>query len=174
MSNEAAALAMPTLTTITTSPSSVALVETMQDIVSTVERILSTGLDHLALVTIRLVYATDAIDKQFTPHQSQGATTSTLSFLQDLRPLVRKTDQVLLLGHTLSFLLSGATLQGGHIVQSRLWEALLWRVHQLSERALARPCVMMIGHSSYPFPHTSIQELIAAADEACFRFEIPP
>jgi MshEN domain len=171
MGNEAAALAIPALTT---SPSSVALVETMQDIVSTVERILSTGHDHLALVTIRLLYAQDATDEQVTPQHSLGATTTTHSFLQDLRPLVRKTDQVLLLGHTLSFLLPGATLQGGHIVQSRLWEALLWRVHQLSERALLRPCAMTIGHSAYPLPQTSLQELLAAADEARFRFEAPP
>jgi hypothetical protein len=152
MSNEAAALAMPALTT---SPSSVALVETTQDIVSTVERMLLTGQDQLALVTIRLRYATDAHNEQLPPQHSLDATTSTLSFLQDLRPLVRKTDQVLRLGHTLCFLLPGATLQGGHLVQSRLWEALLWRLHQFSERALVRPCAMTIGHSAYPLPHPS-------------------
>jgi Type II secretion system (T2SS), protein E, N-terminal domain len=171
MGNEAATLAIPVLTT---SPPTVALVETIQDIVSTAERILSTGHDHLALVTIRLGYATDAQDEQFTPQQSLGTAASTLSLLQDLRPLVRKTDQVLRLGHTLSFLLPGATLQGGHIVQSRLWEALLWRVHHLSERALVRPQAMTIGHSSYPLPHTSLQELMAAADEAHCRFEAHP
>ncbi len=171
MSNEAAALAIPALTT---SPSSVALVETTQDIASTVERMLLTGQDQLALVTIRLRYATDAHDEQLPPQHSLDATTSTLSFLQDLRPLVRKTDQVLRSGHTLCFLLPGATLQGGHLVQSRLWEALLWRLHQFSERALVRPCAMTIGHSAYPLPHPSLQELLAAAGQACCRFEAPP
>jgi hypothetical protein len=168
MSNEAAALPIPALTT---SSSTVTNVDSVEDIVSTVECILATGHDHLALVTIRLGYAKD---EQVSPHRSLEATTSTLSFYQDLRPLVRKTDHVLLSGHTLYFLLPGATLQGGHIVQSRLWEALHWRIHQLSERALVSPQTMTIGHSSYPIPHPSLSAFLAAADQAQFRFEAHP
>jgi hypothetical protein len=166
MSNEAAGLPISALTT---SPSSVTSVDSLEDIVSTAERILATDHDHLALVTIQLGFAPD---QQVTSHRSLVATASMDSFYQDLRPLVRKTDQVLLLGHSLYFLLPGATLQGGHIVQSRLWEALLWRVHQLSERALPRPQIMSIGHSSYPLPHTSLPAFLAAADQVQFRFEV--
>jgi len=166
MSNEAAALPIPALTT---SPFTVTSVDSLEDIVSSVAHILSTGQDHLALVTIRLGFTPD---QQVIPHQSLVASASTHSFYQDLRSLVRKTDQVLLLGHSLYFLLPGATLQGGHIVQNRLWEALLWRVHQLSERALVRPQTMSIGHSSYPLPHTSLPALLAAADQAQFCFEV--
>jgi len=168
MSNEAAALPIPA---VTTSPFTVTSVDSLEDIISSVAHILSTGQDQLALVTIRLGFTPD---QQVISNQSLVASASTHSFYQDLRPLVRKTDQVLLLGHSLYFLLPGATLQGGHIVQSRLWEALLWRVHQLSERALVRPQTMSIGHSSYPLPHTSLAALLAAADQVQFCFEVHP
>jgi hypothetical protein len=165
MGNEAAALPINGLTT------SQYTVETVHDIVLTVERIISTGIEQIALVTIQLFYEKE--NKQNT-HRLPFADKSTQYLLNDLRTLVRKTDSVLLLGHNLYFLLPGATIQGGQIVQNRLWEALLWRVHNLSERDILRPQGMAIGHSSYPVQDKTILDFIAATDEASFRFDAQP
>jgi Type II secretion system (T2SS), protein E, N-terminal domain len=168
MSNEAAALP---LNGLTTSRYTVKEVETVHDIMSTVERIIATGIEQIALVTIRLFYEKE--DKLNT-HRLMFVDKSTHYILNDLRTLVRKTDSVFLLGHNLYFLLPGATIQGGQIVQSRLWEALLWSVHNLSESDIVRPLGMAIGHSSYPIQDKTIRDFIAAADEASFRFDVQP
>jgi MshEN domain len=168
MSNEAAALP---LNGLTTSQYTVKEVETVHDIMSTVEQIIATGIEQIALVTIRLFYEKE--DKLNT-HRLMFVDKSTHYILNDLRTLVRKTDSVLLLGYNLYFLLPGATIQGGQIVQSRLWEALLWRVHNLSESDILRPLCMAIGHSSYPIQDKTIRDFIAAADEASFRFDVQP
>jgi hypothetical protein len=70
--------------------------------------------------------------------------------------------------------LHGANLQGGQIVQERLWEALLWRVHNLSERGMVRPQSMTIGHSAYPMQNKILRECITASDEIFFRFDAQP
>ena len=165
MSKEAAA---PLKHGLATSPCTV---ETIHDIVSTVQQIISTGIEQIALVTIQLVYEKE---EKLNTHRSVLADKSTQYLLSDLRTLVRKTDSVLQLGHNLYFLLRGANKQGGQIVQDRLWEALLWRVHNLSERDIMRPQSMAIGHSTYPMQDKSIRDLITAADEATFRFDTQP
>ena len=165
MSNEAAA---PLIKGLTTSPYAI---DTVHDIVSTVERIISTGIEQIALVTIWLFYEKE--DKLNT-HRLVLADKSTQYLLNDLRTLVRKTDSVLLLGYNLYFLLPGANKQGGQIVQNRLWEALLWRVHNLSERDIMGPQSIAIGHSSYPMRDKTIRDFITASDEATFRFDTQP
>ena len=168
MGNQAAAL---TINGLATSPHTFDIVETVHDIIPTVERIISTGIEQIALVTIRLFYKKE--DK-LNIHRFMFADKSTQYLLNDLRTLVRKTDSVLLLDHNLYFLLPGATIQGGQIVQNRLWEALLWRVHNISERDILRPQSMAIGHSSYPMEDKTIHDFIAAADEASFHFDVQP
>jgi len=165
MSNEAAA---PVKNELTTSPYTI---DSVHDIVSTAERIIATGIEQIALVTIRLLYEKE--DKLNT-YRSMSADKSTQYLLSDLRTLVRKTDSVLLLGHSIYFLLSGANKQGGQIVQNRLWEALLWRVHNLSERDIMRPQSIAIGHSSYPMRDNTMYDFITASYEATFRFDTQP
>ena len=165
MSNEAAA---PVINGLTTSPYTI---DTVHDIVSTAERIIATGIEQIALVTIRLLYEKE--DKLNT-HRSMSADKSTQYLLNDLRTLVRKTDSVKLLGHNIYFLLPGANKHGGQIVQNRLWEALLWRVHNLSERDIMRPQSIAIGHSSYPMRDKTIRDFITASYEATFRFDTQP
>jgi MshEN domain len=165
MSNEAAA---PLINGLTTSPYTI---DTVRDIVSTAERIIATGIEQIALVTIRLFYEKE--DKLNT-HRSMLAGKSTQYLLNGLCTLVRKTDSVLLLGHNIYFLLPGANKQGGQIVQNRLWEALLWRVHNLSERDIMRPQSIAIGHSYYPMLDNSICDFITASYEATFRFDTQP
>jgi type II secretion system (T2SS) protein E len=168
MSNEAATLPIMELTT---SPYTYDTVETLHDIVSAAERIILAGVEQVALVTIRLFYEKE--DK-LNPYRLRHADYSTKYLLNNLRSLVRKTDRVLLKGHDVYFLLPGANIDGGEIVQSRLWEALLWRIHHVSERDILRPQCMTIGHSAYPINHETIYAFITAADEASFRFDAQP
>ncbi len=168
MGNEAAILSKKELTS---SPYTYDTVETVHEIVLAAERIISTGVEQVALVTIRLFYEKE--DK-LNMHRLTQTDYSTKYLLNNLRRLVRKTDRVLLLGHSLYFLLLGANIQGGQIVQNRLWEALLWRVHNLSERDALSPQGMIIGHSAYPMHDETIADCIAAAGEASFRFDAQP
>ena len=162
MSNAAAA---PLMQGLTISPSKI---HTIQDIVSIAEQFLSTGIEQIALVTVHLSYERkDAINA----HQNELADKTTQYLLNDLRVLVRKTDSVLHLGHNLYFLLPGANKQGGKIVQDRLWEALLWRVHNLSERDMVRPQSMAIGHGAYPMRNNALRECITTAEEVMFRLD---
>jgi hypothetical protein len=162
MSNVAAA---PLIHGLTTGPSKI---HTMQDIVSIAEHVLSIGIEQIAIVTVHLSYErTDTINA----HQKELASKTTQYLMNDLRALVRKTDSVLLLGHNLYFLLHGANKQGGHIVQERLWEALLWRVHNLSEQDMEPPHSMAIGYSAFPLRTKTLCECITSAEEAMFLFD---
>src|SRR5437016_5077344 len=165
MSNKAAA---PLIHGLTTSP---ATIDSIRTIVSTAEQIIATGIEQIALVTIQLLYEKA---EKLNAHRFMSADNTTHYLLNDLRALVRKTDSVLQLGHNLYFLLHGANKQGGQIVQDRLWEALLWRVHNLSERDMVRPQSIAIGHSSYPMRDKTIRDFIEASEEATFRFETEP
>lgn len=150
---------------LTTSPSTI---DTIHDIVSTVEQIIATGIEQIALVTIQLLYEKE---EKLNTHRFMQADQTTQYLVNELRALVRKTDSVLQLGHNLYFLLHGANKQGGQIVQERLWEALLWRVHNLSERDMIRPQRIAIGHSSFPMRNKTIRDFIVASDKATFCFE---
>jgi hypothetical protein len=119
-----------------------------------------------ALVTIHLRYDPD------TGHDL--ATRSTTHLIESLRALVRKTDLVFLHDHTMYFVLQAANQQGGKIVQERLWEALLWRVHNISMPDMVRPRNMTIGHSTYQEPHTGIEASIEAASIAQLHYEWHP
>ena len=61
---------------------------------------------------------------------AEQAASGTRTLVERVRAFVRKTDQVFVLGTGCYFLLSGAKLEGAHIVQERLWQALLWNVHE--------------------------------------------
>jgi hypothetical protein len=95
--------------------------------------------------------------------------TSTICLLNNLRRLVRKTDVVFLLSHTLHFLLLTANIQGGEIVQTRLWDALLWSVHNTAEGEILHPSSMTTGHSAYPVPCQDIDAFIETASEVRLR-----
>jgi hypothetical protein len=161
MSNKATAFLIHGQTT------SLSTIDTTHDIVSTAEQIIATGIEQIALVTIQLFYEKEKL----TTHRYVRADRTTQYLLNDLRALVRKTDSVLQLGHNFYFLLHGANNQGGQIVQDRLWQALIWRIHNLTERDMMRPQSMTIGHSSYPMRNKTLLDFITAADQATFRFD---
>ena len=88
MSNEAAA----PLNGLITSPYTI---DTVHDVVLTAEQIIFTGIEHIALVKIQLVYENE---EKLNIHRSVLADKSTQYLLNNLRTLVRKTDSVLLVG----------------------------------------------------------------------------
>ncbi|TMC94377.1 MAG: hypothetical protein E6J22_05790 [Chloroflexi bacterium] len=108
-------------------------IETVDTIAARIEHITAAGINQFALVTIVLFF------RVANKTSSSYTRTSMTYFLDSLRPLVRKTDVVFLLDTSLHFLLPGANLQGGGIVQSRLWDALLWRIHNSIDREISRP-----------------------------------
>ena len=143
------------------------LIASIDDIMTAAARIIASGIGQIALVSIHLCYAQE--DTLYV-HQTRYADNTTRYLLHDLRARVRKTDSVLQVGYTLYFLLHGANKQGGQIVQDRLWQALLWRVHNLSESGIICPQSLTIGHSSYPM-HTTLHDFVAAADEVMLSFD---
>ncbi len=74
-------------------------------------------------------------------------------------------------GATFYIVLLNANLQGGHIVQERLWDALHWYVHNDHSTDIYQLYSMTIGHSAYPIPSRNVQQCIAAARIARLRFE---
>ena len=143
-------------------------IETTDTIVAAMQHIIATRVEQVALVTITLFFGTDA--KTSANHPTfTGSLASAHHLLNSLRPLVRRTDVVFLLDNTFHFLLPGANIQGGQIVQSRLWDALLWRIHNTDRGEITRPLEITIGHSAYPSPCQAIDECIEAASEASLR-----
>ncbi len=144
--------------------------DTLEAIVSRMLTLKAQNL-QVALVTIALRF-----EQNRKTHVGRAALAdqSALYYLENLRSLVRKTDSVFLLHHTFYFLLPGADLNGGAIVQERLWEALLWRVHNTPEGDFLRPRAMMIGYSAC-VPHCNdVDQCINAASEARLNFELQP
>ncbi len=148
--------------------------ETMQaidHIAARIRQITSTYSDSLALALVTIKLTFEFAEKLNIDHLAYAdPEASTGYLLQSLRPLVRKTDVIFRLDHTLYFLLLGANLQGGQIVQARLWDALLWRIHN-TEEEIIQPCDVAIGHSAYPVPYSNIYEFIEAASrlQVCAR-----
>ena len=142
------------------------IADSRQEIVATMQRLIETSTPQMALVSITLQF-----EQQ---RQSPKAQQSMRYFLENLRPLVRKTDEVFLLGERYYFLLLGTNLQGAHIVQGRLCDALLWRIHSISDGEIARPQGMSIGHSAYPEPYSNIERCIEEAEVARLNFSILP
>ena len=124
----------------------------------------------IALVIIQLSYEGEEKRGQARASLSKRAEQSTAYLLQNIRSLVRKTDLVFLHQHSLFFGLLAADLQGGSIVEERLWEALLWRVHNMDEQDILRPSEMTIGHSAYPIPCSDLDGLFNKASQTskCF------
>lgn len=167
MRNETAA----TLTRVTLAQGyTYTVVEIQENISKTIRQLQATGSTQVALVTISLAYDGDERSGQARLSLDERASQGTAYLLQNLRSLVRKTDRVLLHQHNMYFVLLGANLQGAAIVEERLWEALLWRVHNMGEREVLRPAKLAIGHGAFPDPHASPEELLRAASEVSKRF----
>lgn len=139
-----------------------AIIDTLQPVRAAFTEILATGADQVALVIMKLFYAQETRREQTAQ--------SSAYLLSILRPMVRKTDCVFLQENTLYFVLRGSNQQGGSIVETRLWEALLWRVHNMTEKEFLRPISLTIGHSGYQESNASIEESIEAANVTSLRY----
>ncbi len=148
-------------------------IETTHELVAMAQHLTTTRVEQVALVAITLYFDTDEMTSGGRPLYAD-ATTSTLYLLNSLRTLVRKTDVVFLHANTLYFLLLGANLQGGQIVESRLWDALLWRIHNTIDAEVLRPHSIVIGHAAYPSPSTTVEAFIEAANNVSQSSTILP
>lgn len=146
-----------------------ATIESTSPILATIADITAMGIAQLAMVTITLCFEQGG-KTSAARHEASEQTTITL--LTALRKMVRRTDSVFLLGNTMYFLLPGSNLQGGQIVQSRLWDALLWRIHNSTDSEPVRPQCLTVGHSAYPAPCIDMHEFLAAASQPAIRFEL--
>jgi hypothetical protein len=141
--------------------------ENIQPIVASINHLITNGIDQIALVVITLHF--DSVNTtQAAAHIQQ----STSYYQEHLRRLVRKTDHITLIENTMYFLLPKAHLQGAALVQSRLWDAMLWHIHNASEQNVLRPFAMSIGYSAYPDPITTLPTCIQTAKKIQRRFEI--
>ncbi|WP_165423669.1 hypothetical protein [Ktedonosporobacter rubrisoli] len=155
----------------TTNAYTYAVVDSVQAVAEKMQWVTQISIEQFALVTITLYFEQEG--RSSSARQTQ-ARQSACYYLDNLRPLVRKTDLVFLSGWTFYFILLGANLQGGNIVQERLWDALMWRVHNSRTPGILRPRSMQIGHSAYPVPQQDAQECIMAANEASLSFTTRP
>lgn len=146
---------------------------TIQTVISTIQDITTTHTHQLALVTITLRFALEGYDEK-TPRHRHLVAQSIQYYLDALRRLVRKTDVVYLLDSSFHFLLIGATTDGGNIVKTRLWDALLWCVHNIDEADILRPRIMTIGHAAYAASDGDAYACILAANEPCYSFDTQP
>lgn len=141
-------------------------IETLSPVRAAVDSLLASGVVQVALVIIKLYYDQD--------YRVSLARQSSAYLLNNLRPLVRKTDTVFLLDTSMIFVLRAANQEGGCIVQARLWEALLWRIHNMAEREVLRPRSMTIGHSGYQESDGCIEACIESADAVSLRYDWQP
>ena len=146
--------------------------KTIETIVSAIQAITTTGPQQIAVVTLSLQFA---VEDERMSRRRHLIVDSTQHYLEELRRLVRKTDVVYLLNSTIYFILLGANKEGGKIVESRLWEALLWCVHNADEGHTLRPRIMTIGHAAYSRTSDSdVHMCIATANEPCYSFDTHP
>ncbi len=168
MSNEATSLVSREHSTY---PYSYETTSTLQTVVSAIQSITTTHVEQCALVTIVLQFKLE--DEKVLPRHYLEAY-SAQYYLNELRSLVRKTDRVYLLNSTFYFVLPGANAEGGRIVESRLWDALLWSVHNVHENNVLRPRIMTIGHAASSPADENAHACIAAASEPCYSFDTQP
>ncbi len=142
------------------------MVETLSPIRAAIEALLSCGMEQISLVIIKLNYDQD--------YRASLARQSSAYLLNNLRPLVRKTDNVFLLNTSMVFVLRAATQEGGAIVQDRLWEALHWRIHNMAERDVLRPRSMTTGYSGYLESGACIEACIEAAEAVSLYYHWQP
>jgi hypothetical protein len=152
----------------TTGAFSYTAVNSFQDVVTTMQFLVTTRTVPCGLVKITLQFPAE---KSNPAKQGSPEAQSACYFLENLRSLVRKTDLVLLLHTVVYFMLPGADLQGAHIVQERLWEALVWRVHNI-EAGVLTPSNISSGYSAYPEPHADLEQCVMASGINSLDFQL--
>jgi Type II secretion system (T2SS), protein E, N-terminal domain len=142
--------------------------ETLEEIAAKMSMLNSS---QVALVTVMLDFEQN---ERLEANSSTLAGRSAYYYLEHLRAQVRRMDSVFLLKHTCYFILSGATLQGGEIVQERLWDTLLWHINSTPEGDYLRPSKISIGHSACSAPFLEVSQCINRASESARSFDLQP
>jgi hypothetical protein len=124
----------------------------------------------VALVTVKLHFEQDEKDTLQSSPYEQGVQQSTRYILDALRRLVRKTDYVYVLHSTCYFVLRDANLDGGKIVYTRLWDALLWRIHNMNNNEFLHLHNMSIGYAAYSQGDSDVYECIEVSHEPVQQF----
>ncbi len=145
-------------------------VNTIQCVEAAIRGNITERITQVALVTVRLQFTSEDGNVSFS-HDMLAQ--SIYYYFDGLRGLVRKTDVVYILNSTFYFLLLNANSEGSRIVQTRLWDALLWRVHNTNEHEILRPCLIAIGHAAYP-EIPDAHDCMVAANEPCYSFDLQP
>ena len=144
--------------------------QTIEDIATAMRRVVMERGTRFALVKMTLLFDSDKGNRLKRTAEMQQ---SMHYFLADIRALVRRTDPVFLLQNAMYFVLPTADIQGGLLVQERLWEALLWRIHN-KEASILAPCRIYAGYAAYPEPCQDIYQCINAAGAVCRTFDFSP
>ena len=148
------------------------IVKHAQDITIVIRQTLATQssqCSQYALVIIALhlgATKTSAHIHSMTPEHTMR------QILTTIRRRIRRSDLVWLKDTTYYFLLPEANLQGGSVVQNRLWKALQESILASGENTAALLSAVTIGHSAYPDPSRTLEECISDAQIAQMRFEL--
>lgn len=143
-------------------------VESRDTITTALQQCTTTTCTQVGLVAVTMNFAYEGkpqAQRYIQPQQS------ILYYLEYVRTFVRKTDRVFWHNQSLYFLLLEANMQGTQIVQTRLWEALLWRIHHTNTIDILRPQAMTIGHSAFPQPCGEEMNCLLEASEPRQYFE---
>lgn len=144
--------------------------QTIEDIATAMRCVVMERSTRFALVKMALLFDSE---KDNRLKRTSGMQQSMHYFLADIRALVRRTDPVFLLQNVMYFVLPTADIHGGLLVQERLWEALLWRIHN-KEAGILAPCRIHAGYAAYPEPCQDIYQCINAAGVVCRTFDFSP
>lgn len=150
-------------------------IQSEAEVVARLQDLIVETTKRVALVTIDLRFEQEGRDASRLALFEERMEQSTHYLLDALRVLVRRTDIVYVLGSTCYFLLLGSNIEGASIVCNRLWDALLWRVHNISDGDILRPRGMSIGYSAYSAHsqmYENANECVQTAREAKQHFEV--
>lgn len=144
-------------------------IDNKQPIVNVINHLSANGTEQVALIIITLHF-----DSECTLQAASQIQPSISYYQEHLRRFIRKTDQILLNENTIYIFLPKALLEGAELVQNRLWEAMLWHIHNAGEQNFLQPSFMSIGHSAYPHPNADVLACIQTAEAIQLRFEVQP
>ncbi len=145
-------------------------ISSTDEIAAIMQALTNIGVGYLSLISITLEFVFDGRKQR---GQKQQIGQSAIHFLEHLRSLVRKTDIVFIQQTTYYFLLPNCALEGAEIVQARLWDALLWRIHSTGDLEIVRPSNILLGYSATLTSIESFLPCIEAAGEPLRQLERP-
>ncbi len=146
------------------------IINTLQTVLSALQESASVSKQCCGLVTLSPQFSIEHGDVS----RCQLVETSLHYYLQALRQLVRKTDSVYLLDSTFYFVLPDANSEGAAIVEARLWDAMLWYVHNAPEANMLQPHRMTIGHAAHLASSKDVHTCVVDAAAPSYSVDTQP